>query len=120
MKRIIKFGNGRRRIGVCICGTEFYFDNEDMKNGEVSCPVCGKNVRVKRDEGEKIEVWMKKCVYCGKEFEYTSHSTKKKLFSYADRHGIPRNEETEWAECPKCGFPNMGLYAGERREVLLD
>lgn len=119
MKRIIKFGNARRRIGVCMCGTEFYFDNEDVRNGEVSCPVCGRNVRVKKDNDEKLEVWTKRCVHCGKEFEYTKYSTRKTLFSYVDRSGVPRNGETEWAECPKCKYPNLGLYTGEKKEITL-
>ena len=119
MKKIIKFGNAGGRIGACICGTEFYFGDEDVKDGEVSCPVCGKNARIKKDGDERLETWTKKCVHCGKEFEYTKYSTKKKLSLYVDRYGIPRREEMEWAECPKCGFPNLNLYMGEKREVLL-
>lgn len=119
MKKIIKFGNARMRIGACMCGTEFYFEDGDVRGGEVSCPVCGMNVRIKRDDDEKLEVWTKECVHCGKEFEYTKYSTRKKLFSYVDRHGIPRDREAEWAECPKCGFPALNLYTGEKKEVLL-
>lgn len=119
MKKIIKYGNARGRIGACICGTEFYFGDEDVRGGEVSCPMCGKNVHIKEDGDEILETWTKKCVHCGKEFEYTKYSTKKKLSLYVDRYGIPRKEEMEWAECPKCGFPNLNLYTGEKREVLL-
>lgn len=120
MKKVIKYGNGRGGIGACTCGTEFYFDSEDVKDGKLSCPACGRNVLVKKDDDGKLEVWTKECVHCGKEFEYTKYSTKKELALYVDGHGIPRKEEMEWAECPKCGFPNLDLYTGGKKEVLLD
>ena len=120
MKKIIRFGNAGGRIGACTCGTEFYFGDEDVTGGEVRCPMCGKNARIKEEGEERLETWTKECVHCGKEFEYTKYSTKKELSLYVDRYGIPRKEEMEWAECPKCGFPNLRLYEGEKKEVLLD
>ena len=41
MKKVIKSGNARGRIGACICGTEFYFSDEDVTGGMPQMRVPG-------------------------------------------------------------------------------